>query len=436
MLRLLMHSETDDGVVQTVDTTGDGSWLLGQSPLAWESAYFGERYVAALEQPGWATVGFLPDPAFKWTPSSDVIYAAGSPRMSSQLQQPIMRIRDVEAYSARRVLAAPGHSAPADPARWTFDFGEEISGHVRLVVPAGVPSNTTFTLLHAEVLSHPPLAPRPPSHATEKSYSYATGPGEGDAAVSYDGSAYMGNLFWALPVDVYVTGARNMAEEVVYEPKFTYHGFRYVELDISPSLPAELEAQINVSTVTGVQIRSDASVQSVVRFGNPLLERIRNNSMGSEASALLGIPNGAAGRGERAGWTGDAAAASESEMVDYDGGAFFKEYLEQVADLACDADGTLANCIPGFVWRSIFPYDRVPASVALRAPASFFLFLRPSILFLCLLVRFSVASDQIPDVTVPPPAPFRRLAPRRLPILRGRRCSHLWRTTCGGTTML
>lgn len=45
-------------------------------------------------------------------------------------------------------------------------------------------------------------------------------------------------------------------------------------------------------------------------------------------------------------FTGDAGAACESEMVDFDGGAFFAQYLDQVADLACVADGTIGNCLP------------------------------------------------------------------------------------------
>jgi hypothetical protein len=42
-------------------------------------------------------------------------------------------------------------------------------------------------------------------------------------------------------------------------------------------------------------------------------------------------PAGAAGRGERNGWTGDAAFAAESESFDFDTGAFFSRYLGQVA---------------------------------------------------------------------------------------------------------
>ena len=58
-----------------------------------------------------------------------------------------------------------------------------------------------------------------------------------------------------------------------------------------------------------------------------LIQRLSNNSWWTEATALMSIPAGAAGRGERNGWTGDAAFASESESFDFDTGAFFSRFL-------------------------------------------------------------------------------------------------------------
>ena len=127
-----------------------------------------------------------------------------------------------------RLTAHAGSAEPADPPRWTFDMGREISGHVRLALPAGVPPGTNFTLRHAEVLSHPPL-PIQVGSVTTKQIS------------QYDGSAYMGNLFWALPVDVFRSSSssssspvKESAEEAapqVYEARFTY------VRSAAPSLP-------------------------------------------------------------------------------------------------------------------------------------------------------------------------------------------------------
>lgn len=80
------------------------------------------------------------------------------------------------------------------------------------------------------------------------------------------------------------------------------------------------------------------SEAATLRFGadphspTNLIQGLSNNSWWTEAAALMSIPAGAAGRGERNGWTGDAAFASESESFDFGTGAFFTKYLEQVVD--------------------------------------------------------------------------------------------------------
>ena len=155
---------------------------------------------------------------------------------------------------------------------------------------------------------------------------------------------------------MYVTKGGSEAE--VYEPSFTYHGcdlaaphspdcsgalsysycgyrFRYVEMTVDGGL---LPTPPNVSTIVGLVLRSSVVETSLLRFGEDprasgnLLQKLSNNSWWTEASALMSIPAGAAARGERNGWTGDAAFASESECFDFGTGSFFSRYLEQVAD--------------------------------------------------------------------------------------------------------
>lgn len=204
---------------------------------------------------------------------------------------------------------------------------------MRLALPAGVPAGTNITLSHTEVLGHPPLKQVVNGKST-------------DVVAQYDGSAYTGNLFWARPIDVYRTGRTGESSPASYETRFSFHGFRYVELSASPPLPAAIAAQINRSTLLGINVRTDAAEQSEVRIAHPTLQRIYNNSWWTEASGLMGIPSGAAGRGERGGWTGDAAIASEQEFFDFDAGALFSQYLEQIHDVACWSDGTIPHSIP------------------------------------------------------------------------------------------
>lgn len=176
--------------------------------------------------------------------------------LKSQLMEPIRKQREFVPYSCRRVLEAPGSSVFANPARWTFDMGREISGHVRLSIPSGTPAGTVFTLSHAEILSHPPL------HIVENGKTLPQ-------ISNYDGSVYTGNLFWAKPVDIFevpsVSSSFPNTTTLTYEPRFTYHGFRYVELSVTPPLPDDIAAKIDDSTVTGIQIRSNARSQADVK---------------------------------------------------------------------------------------------------------------------------------------------------------------------------
>jgi len=230
------------------------------------------------------------------------------------------------------VACAP--PAPTQPRfKYVYDFGQEFAGVVRLTLPPGTPAGTQVTLKHAEVLAHEPLAPA-------------------------DGSVYMGNLFWANPVDVYTAKGGSEGESEVYEPSFTYHGFRYVEAILSPpqgdgadvdSAPAAPE--LVLASVVGLNLRSSVAEAASLSFGSDshaagnLLQRLSNNSWWTEAAALMSIPAGAAARGERNGWTGDAAFASESEMVDFDTGAFFRNYLAIVVD-AQAPNGELGGGVP------------------------------------------------------------------------------------------
>lgn len=235
--------------------------------------------------------------------------------MSSQLMPAIQRVASLAPISVTPV-SAPGLQ------RWTFDFGQQVTGRARLLLPAGVPAGTNATMKHTEVLSHPPFA-------------------------TYDGSAWMGNLFWSYPVDSYIAsgasagGGNGTASGETYEPSFTEHGFRFVELSVDPPLATPPGLDVLTASV----LRTAARPQAVLTLGHPLLQALSNASWWTESSALMGIPAGAAGRGERAGWTGDAAFASESELFDFDTAAFFTQFLTQMTQLQC-TDGTIPSCVP------------------------------------------------------------------------------------------
>lgn len=307
LLRLALHAA--DGSLLQPPIVTDQSWSSGSGPVLTDSTYFGEQYNASMEQPGWAAPGFVPPAAAPaWTPAVFTNDPPIPPTMTSQLMPAIQRVATLSPLSVTPV-AATGLQ------RWTYDFGQQVAGRAALAFPPGlVAAGANVTLKHAEVLSHPP---------------YAT----------FDGSAWMGNLFWAYPVDSYITSGAPSGE--AYEPAFTYHGFRYVELSVDP--PLSTPPPLNL--LTSVVLRTAARPQAALVLGHPLLQGLSNASLWTEAAALMGIPAGTVARGERTGWTGDAAFGSESELFDFDTAAFFTQFLAQLQQLQC-SDGTVPSCIP------------------------------------------------------------------------------------------
>ena len=332
LLRLALHDRSAESKVLATVVT-DGTWqVTSKSPVLWDSTYYGEDYDANRELPGWASVGYQP-PAGLWSnatvqgeqtawPIDDTTRDTpmAAPHMSSQLMQPIRAVREIKPRAMHKVV----HGGVTS---WVYDFGQEFAGVVRVTLPIGTKKGTNVTLMYAEALAHPGLA-------AGDSY-------DGGGGNIYDGRVYMKNLFWAHPEDSYTARGDETGPEV-FQPRFTEHGFRYLQLSVAAgTLPVEP----SLTTVVGINLRTDAAEQSQLRFGDPMLQRLSDNSWWGESAALMGIPNGAAGRGERAGWTGDSAFASESECFDFDTGAFFSQFLGQIRDGQCP-DGTIGDVVP------------------------------------------------------------------------------------------
>ena len=161
LLRLVIHSAPDDEPLLVVTTSGRG-WDAGSGPVLRDSTYYGTDYDARLEQPGWTSPGFTPSAAHKWVeareqtewPADDPTRGSppAPPAMSSQLMQPIKAVRQLLAVSVHKSVASGVTS-------WTYDFGQEFAGVVRLQLPPHTAAGTNVTLKYAEVLAHPGLAP-------------------------------------------------------------------------------------------------------------------------------------------------------------------------------------------------------------------------------------------------------------------------------------
>ena len=188
VFRLLLRLEVEraDGHVETIVT--DPSWHgTTEGPLRQSGIYFGETYDATKEIPGWD----LPE-----LRSGGLAARADRPARSHcrplrQKNEPIRVVKELK----------PVKMTEPRPGRYVFDLGQNMAGWCRLKVRG--PAGTRVTLRHGEMLSD-------------------------------DGTLYTANLRGAEQVNEYTLSGR---DEDVFEPHFTYHGFRYVELSGLPGAP-------------------------------------------------------------------------------------------------------------------------------------------------------------------------------------------------------
>ena len=227
-VRVQIRVRTSDGKVATWASTAGGfervgaplrgvaagEWMCGAGALQYDNVYNGCTWDQSKATIGWDL------PSYNY--SSGAWTAAVLMADPGGAHPTTMTPQSFPAVSAQAEIVPISISSPA-PGVFIFDLGQNIAGFVRLTLPAPVPAGLVIKIRHAELLMHPPYGDR-------------------------DGSIYVGNLRSALATDVYTTGGVSEGAEV-FEPVFTYHGFRFVELTGLPFTPT-------LDTITGVFIRT------------------------------------------------------------------------------------------------------------------------------------------------------------------------------------
>ena len=284
-LRAQLEIRYRDGHTERV--VSDSLWKTATGPIRASDIYGGETYDARLERSGWASASY---DDHDWprvvllNPRAGVLVAAESP--------PVRRVAEFRPIDIRR----------SPSGETVFDLGQNFSGWARLRV-RGV-AGTLITLRFAEVLDR-------------------------------DGNLYTANLRRANQTDRYTL--RGGGDEV-YEPHFTYHGFRYVGVTGLPG-PAD------TSTITGIALSSDLASTGTFETSDAMLNRLQQNIVWGQRSNFLDVPTDCPQRDERLGWTGDAQVFAPTAAYNMDVSGFFSKWL---ADLAADQDpsGSLPWVIP------------------------------------------------------------------------------------------
>jgi alpha-L-rhamnosidase len=289
-LLLQLDVELEGGAI--VRVASDGSWRTAGGPVVSDSIYNGETYDARLETPGWDSPGFDES---SWSPAEAI---AGPKGVLSSLLMPPIQVVDS--------LVPLKWSSPK-PGVYVYDMGQNFSGWAQLRVRG--PRGTAVKLRFAELV--------------------------------YDtGMINQENLRGARAEDVYILKGEG---EEVWEPRFTYHGFRYVEVSGYPGVPA-------LDAVRGRVVHTAVEPVGSFTCSKAILNSLQRIIVWGQKTNLHGIPTDCCQRDERMGWMGDAHGTAEEAIYNFDMAAFYTNFLRDIRDVQ-DEKGTITDTVP-HVWGS------------------------------------------------------------------------------------
>ncbi len=274
----------------------DADWRCARGPILENDLVMGEAFDARRDLGAWSSPDYVAGP--DWLPvrvmEVPAIAIARSPGPPVRRQE-ILEGKLVQGTADVTWL----------PARRQFDFGQNFTGRVRLRVRG--PGGLHLQIRHAEMLQP-------------------------------DGSLYTENLRTARATDHYTLRGDGGIEE--WEPRFTFHGFRYAEL-----LWQRASEPLHIESVEGVVLHSDMRRTGWFECSHPMLNQLASNILWGQKSNFLDVPTDCPQRDERLGWTGDAQVFVRTASFFMDVRSFFRKWLRDMRD-AQAPDGSIPGIVP------------------------------------------------------------------------------------------
>lgn len=274
-----------DGTSEVIET-GE-NWKTSTGPILESDIYNGESYDARLEMAGWTSTSFDDsgwENAATLDHSKDILIAPQG--------VPVRAVEEIE----------PIEQITTPKGEMVFDLGQNMVGWIKLKLKGN--KGDKVVLKFAEVLDK-------------------------------EGNFYTANLRAAKCTDTYIMKGDG---EEIYEPKFTFHGFRYLMLE-------GLEQAPSLDDITGVVIYSDMEPTGEFSCSDELINQLQHNIQWGQKGNFLDVPTDCPQRDERLGWTGDAQVFAPTAAFNFDVAAFYTKWMK---DLAADQteDGRVPHVIP------------------------------------------------------------------------------------------
>lgn len=264
----------------------DESWKATTGPILESDIYNGEVYDATKELTGWSKAGF-DDSAWEETRKVDItkenlIASEGPPVKIVNILKPISIEKREEG--------------------WLVDMGQNMVGWIK--IKASGKNGDMITLKHAEVLDK-------------------------------HGKMYYDNLRAAKCINTFILKGET---EEIFEPHFTFQGFRYLMVE---GYPGELSAD----DIRGMVIHSAMEPAGTFVCSDTMINQLQHNIVWGLKGNFLDVPTDCPQRDERLGWTGDAQVFAPTACFNVDAATFYTKWLR---DLAADQDedGSIPHVIP------------------------------------------------------------------------------------------
>jgi alpha-L-rhamnosidase len=292
-----LRIEYADGSTQTV--LSDDSWKTATGPYVSNNIYSGDFYDARLEIKGWENADFDDS---EW-----------SRAVAVEAPSPILKAQNMPAIESEGVIDAVDMKKLADTL-YVYNFGKNFSGLCELTVRGE--KGTKLTMKHAEIQKQ-------------------------------DGNIEPGNInIYFYPkkdmefqTDVYVLSGEG---EETFKPKFSYHGFQYVE--VKSDKPIELKQ----SDLKAKFIHTAVRPVGKFRCSNDMLNKLGEATKTSYLSNLMSIPTDCPQR-EKNGWTADAHVSVDLGLMNFDGIRVYEKWMDDFVDNQT-AEGRISGIIPSAGW--------------------------------------------------------------------------------------
>ncbi len=284
-LLVQLQIQYTDGTSEIITT--DNSWKVNTGALVESDIYNGEIYDARKEMSGWNKTGFNDR---EWENATIV----------SQSKDMLVAPKGVPVKAIEEIKPLKIFKTPAGET--VMDMGQNMVGWIRMKVNGK--KGDEIKLEFAEVLDK-------------------------------EGNFYRENLRSAMARNIYILKGER---EEIYEPYFTFFGFRYVKVEGFSAMP-------DPEQFTGVVIHSDMKPTGTFTCSDTLINQLQHNIHWGQKGNFLDVPTDCPQRNERLGWTGDAQVFAPTAAFNYDVSAFYTKWMD---DLAADqlSNGVIPDVIP------------------------------------------------------------------------------------------